>query len=147
MDVSSGTDFSYMFQNCFALTEIPEMNTQNGTNFKNMFEGCSALETIHGINVETATTTYLSNMFQNCSKLKDVTFIGLIPWSVSFANSPDLSISSKENIFNALKTTETSQTLTFHANTKILQSQVDGANAKGWTVAGGTVVSEEEYYG
>ena len=61
--------------------------------------------------------------------------------------SSNLSPDSKNSIFNGLATVETAMTLTLPANLKILQSQVDSANAKGWTVAGGTVVSEEEYYG
>ena len=67
--------------------------------------------------------------------------------SISFAWTRPLSAESIQSIIDGLATVETAQTLTLHANVKILQSQVDSANAKGWTVAGGTVVSEEEYYG
>ena len=50
------------------------------------------------------------------------------------------------SIINGLAVVETTRTLTLPTNLKILQSQVDSANAKGWTIAGGKVVSEEEYY-
>jgi hypothetical protein len=86
--------------------------------------------------------------FQYATNLVNITFEGVIGKSISFTHSSRLSDESVENIIECLAdlTGGTAQTLTFHKDVKLLQSQVDSANAKGWTVAGGTVVSEEEYY-
>lgn len=82
------------------------------------------------------------------STLVDIRFVAeSIKVSISFAFCVNLSNESKQSIFDGLAVVTTAQTLTLPAKLKILQSQVDSANAKGWTVAGGTVVSEEEYYG
>ena len=106
----------------------------------------SNLKSIYGaLDISGCTTTNAA--FSKCTSLEDIEFVpSTIKASISFNTSPLLSNESKESIFNGLATVETAQTLSLHANTKILQSQVDSANAKGWTVAGGTVVSEEEYY-
>ena len=101
---------------------IGELDFSNNTNFTNTFVGCSALQLF--------------------TPKKET-----ISLSISFSNSPDLLNKSKQAIFDGLAPVETTQTLTLNNQVKILQSQVDSANAKGWTVAGGTVVSEEEYYG
>ncbi len=107
-----------------------------------------ALEIIDGIPLNLSSTTNLTNSFQYCGALKEVRFaVNSISKNISFAQSPNLSTETIQSIFDGLATVDTAQTLTLHTNLKILQSQVDSANAKGWTVAGGTVVSEEEYYG
>ena len=88
-----------------------------------------------------------SSAFQKASALVEVRFVtGTIKVSILFTSAL-LSAESIQSIIDGLATVETAQTLTLPANLKILQSQVDSANAKGWTVAGGTIVSEEEYYG
>lgn len=92
--------------------------------------------------------TVMTNAFVWAEALEDIEFVpNTIKISINFGNSGNLTNASKQSIIDGLATVETAQTLTLHANLKILQSQVDSANAKGWTVAGGTVVSEEEYYG
>lgn len=83
-----------------------------------------------------------------CIALEDISFVpNTIKISIDFSYCLKLTAKSIQSIIDGLATVETAQTLTLHANVKILQSQVDSANAKGWTVAGGMVVSEEEYYG
>ena len=95
---------------------------------------------------ECTITTYAFD--GNNGLLEDIEFVpNTIKLSISFSAHKLLTNKSKQSIFDGLATVETAQTLTLHANLKILQSQVDSANAKGWTVVGGTVVSEEEYYG
>lgn len=128
------------------ITEIELKNTHNNKNAVQIFHNCANLSKVVGLDftsVEDAT-----NAFFNCSSLKDITFVAkTIKVDTSFAYSPLLTNESKQSIIDGLATVETAQTITFHKDVKILQAQVDSANAKGWTVAGGTVVSEEEYYG
>ena len=125
-------------------------DTQNCTNYANAFTAQRALEIIGGqpLNYSSVTNANYVNAFANCNSLVEVRFVpNTIKLSISFTNCSNLSNETKQSIFDGLATVETAQTLTLHANLKILQSQVDSANAKGWNVAGGTVVSEEEYYG
>lgn len=136
-----------LFQDC---KELKIVTFKNGTELRNSwssaFNGCIALETING-ELDFSNVTNIGYIFRYCDRLKD---IAIKPNSVSLSLAiPSLVLSAEsiQSIIDGLATVETAQTLTLHANLKILQSQVDSANAKGWTVAGGTVVSEEEYYG
>jgi hypothetical protein len=122
LDLGKGVNLSYIFKNCVLLETIQEpLNFSSATNTKEIFYGCIALKNAR---------------FKENSIKVSIT----IP-------SPVLSAESVQSIFDGLAPVETAQTLTLDANLKILQSQVNSANAKGWTIAGGTVVSEEEYYG
>lgn len=60
-----------MFNNCSALTEMPDLNATNiGSNgYANMFEGCTKLKTIKPLNATTITNYSYKEMFKNCSKL------------------------------------------------------------------------------
>lgn len=168
-DVGNGTAFNYMLANCDALQSV-KLNTHKGVSFNDMLSRCTSLMSAE-IYTENATNltglfyddyrlvtivspldfskvTNLTSTFYGCKALKNIEFVReTIKISISFSNSPDLTAESKQSIFDGLATVTTAQTLTLNANTKILQSQVDAANAKGWTVAGGTIVSEDEYYG
>lgn len=126
------------------------VNTQNCTNYLNAFTQLQALEIIDGspLDFSSVTSANNTNAFPNCISLKEVRFVpNSIKVSIKFANSNLLSTNTTQSIIDGLATVDTAQTLTLHKDVKILQSQVDSANAKGWTIAGGTVVSEEEYYG
>ena len=114
----------------------------------NAFTNLRALEIIDGTPFNLSATTLMSNMFSYCNELKEVRFVeNSISMSITFQWCDKLSTDTIQSIIDGLATVDTAQTLTLHNDVKILQSQVDSANAKGWTVAGGTVVSEEEYYG
>lgn len=124
------------------------VDTQNAGLWNYCFRWAETLEIIDGTPLDFSSATNVSNTFYGCMVLKEVRFApNSLKLSLSLSNSNLLSTDSIQSIFDGLATVETAQTLTLHANLKILQSQVDSANAKGWTVAGGTVVSEEEYYG
>lgn len=141
---------SYMsstFASAKSLVEVVlNFSTKQIKQYSNTFGG-SAVETIQGT-LDFSSATYVTNMFNLCANLKNVTFApNTLSVSLSLINSDKLTNKTKQSVFDALATVGTAQTLTLHKNVKILQSQVDSANAKGWTVAGGTVVSEEEYNG
>lgn len=124
--------------------------TQNCTNFQHAFTGQRALEIVDGtpLNMSAVMSAIRTAAFTTTPALKEVRFEKeSIPLNISFAQSDNLSTETIQSIIDGLATVDTAQTLTLHASIKILQSQVDSANAKGWTIAGGTVVSEEEYYG
>ena len=61
------TNMSQMFNNCRAISSIPELNTNNVTNMKEMFRNCSDLTTIPELNTDKVEN--MNNMFYNCSKL------------------------------------------------------------------------------
>lgn len=144
IDTSNVTSFEYMFSGS-SVKEITLTTTNNCVNFSRMFEWCSNLKSVSTLDLSNSTDN--TDMFQSCSNLETISFV---PETIKLSiviPSANLTIESIQSIFDGLATVETAQTLTLHADAKILQSQVDSANAKGWTVAGGTVVSEEEYYG
>jgi hypothetical protein len=75
VSLSTGSDASYCFKNCAALTEIPKnLRTTNARKMGGMFIGCKSLKEIH----QTATclnmdkVTSASAMFQACEKLNTV---------------------------------------------------------------------------
>ena len=123
-------------------------STQSITNCFQTFGNRQALETIDGVPLDfSSNTTNNIQPFVNCYSLKNFKVVkNSINKTFLVAHSNLLSTDTIQSIIDGLATVSTAQTLTLHNNLKILQSQVDSANAKGWTVAGGTVVSEEEYY-
>lgn len=147
-DTANSTEFLYMFasigSNIAQNVIVPSIDTRKGKNFTNMFIYSSGIVEIGLLDLSNATS--VQNMFSACRALERISFAKeCIKLSISFSNSDKLDNASKQSIFDGLATVGTAQTLTLHTNLKILQSQVDDANAKGWTVAGGIVVSEEEY--
>lgn len=126
------------------------VDTGNLEAFNNVFVGCKALETIDGTPFNFSNSKTFTQTFRLCSALKDFRVLAnSIYYSISVSECTYLSTDTIQSIIDGLAdlTGGTAQTLTFHKDVKLLQSQVDSANAKGWTIAGGTVVSEEEYYG
>ena len=64
------TTMSYMFQNCSALTTIPEMDTGKVTDMYGMFYNCSSLTTIPELNTSNVTT--MGYTFYKCAKLTTI---------------------------------------------------------------------------
>jgi hypothetical protein len=116
------------------------------TSTVNMFRGCQALEIIDGTPLDFSSALSM-NIFNACKSVKEFRIVKeSIKLNFTVSYFADLSAETIQSIIDGLATVDTAQTVTLHDDVKILQSQVDSANAKGWTVAGGTVVSEEEYY-
>lgn len=129
------------------ILDLSEFNAIVAADGKHIFNGATVLKEVKGT-LDFTNATQLNGAFNICYELKEVRFKeNSIFVSISLANSSKLSTASVQSIFDGLATVEIAQTITLHKDVKILQAQVDSANAKGWTVAGGTVVSEEEYYG
>ena len=143
---SACKDWSNALINTFNLKRIVGVDTSLTTTIAYMFQQSGIEEIDEPFNLTNVTNA--NACFYLCRSLKEIRFVPeTIKISIQFGSSSLLSNESKQSIFDGLATVSTAQTLTLAANLKILQSQVDSANAKGWTVAGGTIVSEEEYYG
>ena len=56
-----------LFQNCYALTTAPEMDTSQVTNMKDMFSQCRALT--HVTDMDTSQVTNMRGVFYNCQAL------------------------------------------------------------------------------
>ena len=146
LDLKSSNVFYRAFFRCRKLKTMVGINTLKGIDMRDMFFDCVELETIQEP-LDLSSATNCQYMFHNTPKLTNISFVEeTIKVAIEFPSAV-LSAESIQSIIDGLATVETAQTLTLNANLKILQSQVDSANAKGWTIAGGTVVSEEEYYG
>lgn len=114
-DTSSGRDFSFMFYYCSALTTIPQLDTSSNTNFAYMFYTCSKLTTIPLLNMSSMSSTNWSSMFQNCSALENVTFEGTIPVRGNmnvFSSCSKLTVESLMSFINALTNMSSSSTYT-----------------------------------
>ncbi len=146
INCNSQTNISNMCHGCKKLKSVRLDNTEKVENFYNAFRYCQALTDISILDFSSCANA--GQCFQVCGLLANVEIVPqTIKVSISFGDSPLLTVESKQSVFDGLATVTTAQTLTLNANAKILQSQVDTANAKGWTVAGGIIVSEEVYYG
>lgn len=147
-DASNATNMTRTYSNCSNTKIITLNNTSKNKTFNATFNLCRALETINGLLDFSSATAINDTVFNDCVALKNMTVApNSIGKSITFYSCRALSPESTQSIFDGLAIVTTAQTLTLPPNLKILQSQVDSANEKGWTVAGGTVVSEEEYYG
>ena len=68
-------DMSFMFNNCFCLTEIAGINNFNISNVQNLkgiFELCGEIESIDLTNFNTSNVRDMSFMFNKCHKLKEI---------------------------------------------------------------------------
>lgn len=94
------------------------------------------LKTIRKLIVSEA-TPFNANTFQGANGLENITFEGVIGYSLSFVDSPLLTTASVQSIIDHLKdlTGATAQTLTFHKDVgaKLTQAQKDTISAKNWT--------------
>lgn len=149
-----------MFYGCSSLEtlDVSSWATQSSTftNVSGLFRYCGDLKTINLSGWDLSHLTSVNDWFDGNSLLENV----ILPnddtttttlFSANFKINSCLNLTRKSiaAIFTALPQLAEgiARTITLHANQKILQTQVDRANEKGWTIAGGTVVSEEEYNG
>ena len=147
IDSASSKEFKDAFANTSNLKTMVGVNTSKATNVNGMFYKSAIEEIQEPLDLSSVISDNNSLCIQYAQHLKEVR---LVPETLRFSTtigSEVLSAESIQSIIDGLAIVTTAKTLTLNANLKILQSQVDSANAKGWTVAGGTVVSEEEYYG
>ena len=67
--------YQYMFQNCTALTDAPELpaTTLSGNCYQYMFQGCSSLTTVPALTATTLASRSYMGMFRNCTALTELT--------------------------------------------------------------------------
>ena len=147
IDCTYYTNMMSAFQSAGNKLKIARVkNTHNVTTFGSCFYNNRNVEIIETLDFSSSTNNI--NAFHENQKLVTLKIVpSTIKSSINFPTVRVLSNESIQNIFDGLAPVTTAQTLTLASAMKILQSQVDSANAKGWTVAGGTIVTEEEYYG
>ena len=68
-DFSDVTDFGSMFQACYNLTSIPEIDTSKATDMWGMFEQCESLKNIPQL--DTTNVRSMFRMFQGCTGLDE----------------------------------------------------------------------------
>jgi hypothetical protein len=107
------------------------------------FKSCKHLETVDGIKVKRE--LLFTNTFNGCEKLENILFDGEIGNSISFADSPLLTVVSLRSILTALSKNSTyanGKTVTFDTASRsiieadaICSEQLGLAVSAGWTVA------------
>ena len=70
IDASRATGLAGLFQNCYALTTVPEMDTSKVTDMYAMFEKCNALTSVPPM--DTSSVTDMEYMFTQCYALTEV---------------------------------------------------------------------------
>ena len=138
-DFSKATTAPDLFVECTSLEELPEILLSNATNTNYLFHTCTKLRKIAKLDI-TKSTTAIST-FAGCEALEDITFVGTIRPSISFADSPLLTNDSVNSIINALiDNTEgaTTRQLTLHPDVKarLTSEQITAiTQEKGWELA------------
>ena len=67
LDTSHTTNLSYVFSSCNSLAAIPAINTSSASNLSSAFYGCRSLTAVPSLNLNAATT--VEQMFSNCEAL------------------------------------------------------------------------------
>ena len=129
------TDFSSMFDKCYALTTIPALDTSKGTNFNNMFYSCTKITTIEGIDFSGATSSISKDIFNSCSALTSVKVNGVIPVAIDISQAPNLDLTSLNSFCDALQTKTSGVyylTLTQTQYNQLSSSKINAVKNKGW---------------
>ena len=134
--VTSHTYLQFTFQQSQNLESIDGIEfTTPLTYVSGAFSYCNKLKKIQTLPISEDATTL---DFTNIPLLEDISFSGVIPVNISFAQSGKLTGASVQSVIDCLKdlTGATAQTLTFHKDVvnKLTQAQKDAIFAKNWTL-------------
>ena len=138
LNTSSVTNMSYMFYNCYSLTAIPQLDTSSVKDMSNMFYDCYSLTVIPQLN--TSSVTNMSYMFSSCYSLTavllDNTVTGWEGYAISLSNC-SLGHAAIVKFFNSLPTITSTKAITLTGNPGV--SELTGtekavATGKGWTL-------------
>ena len=75
IDTSNVTDMRYMFKFSYNLTNIPEIDTSNVTNMEGIFYYCQSLTTVPKMNTSQVTNVYY--MFYDCRTLTSIPILDI----------------------------------------------------------------------
>ena len=70
IDTSKATNMISVYEDCFDLISVPEINTSNVVTMNSMFSGCRSLTTIPML--DTSKVLNMDSMFHNCEKLTSI---------------------------------------------------------------------------
>lgn len=113
LDLSDNQNYSQTFESA-KCTILPEI-VFSGFTFTTYatFQNCTSLHTIRKIILKDGFNVTMVDAFNNCAALENVIFEGVIPKSITLAQSTKLSKASITNIVECLFTTASGQTATF----------------------------------
>lgn len=130
---------SMFFRQCDSC-ELPDIDTSQCLIFTELVYKASKLHTIPRLNLTNATG--VNNAFTDATSLKNITFEGTIPISISFASCTLLTHESLMSIINALKDYSENTGTTVYTCTigsanlaKLSEEEQQIAIDKGWTLA------------
>ena len=136
MDTSKVTTMESMFRNCSSLTNIPEMDTSNVTSMKYMFNSCSSLTSVPEMN--TSNVTDMLYMFGRCKKITDLGgFVGL-KCELDLSESSHITHESLLNVINKAADVTASPAILVLGSTnlaKLSDEEKAIATNKGWNLA------------
>lgn len=128
----NGTLLEAFYSSTVTSVEVPIVVGSNSA--QSAFYKCINLVSIESIDITGVTST--QNMFYSCTSLEEIRFAGTIETSLSFAQSPNLSVDSVQSILDHLKdlTGATKQTITFNKamESKVTPTQKQAIFAKNW---------------
>ena len=132
------TNMSFMFNNCYSLTAIPQMDTLAVTDMGGMFQNCYSLTAVPQL--DTSAVTNMRNMFSSCYSLTSIaldnTVTGWAGYAISLSNC-SLGHAAIVAFFNSLPTITSAKAITLTGNpgvSELTDAEKAIATGKGWTL-------------
>ena len=138
LDTSAVTNMTSMFNACYALTAIPQLDTSSVTNMGYMSISCFSLTTIPQL--DTSSVTSMSSMFQNCYALTSIVLDNTVAgWAGYDVSLKDCSLGHEAIVafFDSLPTITSAKAITLTGNpgvSELTDAEKAIATGKGWTL-------------
>ena len=132
------TNMSQMFNGCYSLTAIPQLDTSAVTNMSQMFRNCYSLTAIPQL--DTSAVTNMSQIFNGCYSLTSITLNNTVTgWSGYAISLSDCSLGHAAIVafFNSLPTITSAKAITLTGNpgvSELTDAEKAIATGKGWTL-------------
>ena len=143
LDTSNVTNMSYMFSGCYDLTSIPQLDTSKVTNMNNIFGYCKKLTSIPRLDV--SNVDRMLNTFQGCPNLTDIGGLINLKVYIDISDAENLTKESVLNIFNDMAVVDNNQVIKLHENvySQLTTDDIAIATQKGWSVEIGKYAETE----
>ena len=132
------TNMSYMFNNCYSLAAITQLDTSAVTNMSGMFNSCYSLTAIPQL--DTSAVTDMNYMFYNCNSLASIalnkTVTGWAGCGIGL-NTCSLSHAAIVAFFNSLPTITSAKAIALTGNpgvSELTDAEKAIATGRGWTL-------------